>query len=86
MQTHSIKILNNKFIQIDAIEMSAENDKSTIVDFSIDKQSQIVGALFENSLWFTNMKLRTAGNNVNKCNNNNECHNANSNYKKYNKI
>lgn len=58
--------------------MQPENFKSSIVDFSIDKENWVIGCIFEDSLFFCNMRLRTAGNLLNQVNQ--IC------YRKYNKI
>lgn len=77
-QTCAIKIFDKKFEYIDSIVLQASNNKSTIVDFSIDKENCIIGCIFEESLFFCNIKLRAAKNFVNQENS--------ISYKHYNKI
>lgn len=46
-QGNKVRIFDRKFKFIDAIAMPSQNSKSSIIDFSIDRDNCIVGCIFE---------------------------------------
>lgn len=50
---------------MDLIELEQSINKTYIQDFSLNKKNSIIGILFEDSLYFINLKVKAATKNIN---------------------